>query len=175
MAKPPQCSHCKKPAIIHLTQIVDNAIYKVDLCEDCPHKKIVTDPEGFSLAAFTINPGALPGFGGDGVRCEQCGFTPADFKKIGRMGCPGCYETFSKLLRPLLVNMHRDVSHRGKVPGRAASSINWRARLADLEEQMHASIQQENYEHAAKLRDQIVEVRAQLQQTGHPQQTSQES
>ena len=56
MAKPEQCSHCKKPATIHLTQIIDNKIHKVDLCEDCPYKQGVTDPEGFSLADFVLKP-----------------------------------------------------------------------------------------------------------------------
>lgn len=166
MAKPPQCSHCKKQATIHLTQIVDNTIYKVDLCEDCPHKKIVTDPEGFSLAELLIKPDDTKvGSGKELVRCEQCGFTPADFKKIGRMGCPACYETFHKLLKPLLANMHRDVTHRGKSPRRSASCINWRARLNDLEQQLVSAVEQENYERAAELRDQIHEARSQLQQS----------
>ncbi|MCD8483869.1 MAG: UvrB/UvrC motif-containing protein [Verrucomicrobia bacterium] len=165
MAKPPQCNHCKKPATIHLTQIVDNTIFKVDLCEDCPHKKIVTDPEGFSLAELLVKPDAQLSLGKDTLQCEQCGFTPADFKKIGRLGCPGCYETFRHLLNPLLVNMHRDIMHCGKVPKRSVARVNWRVRLKDLEQSLAAAIQDENYERAAELRDKIIETRAQLDAT----------
>ena len=58
MANPIKCSLCGKPATVHLTQIINNKIHKVDLCEDCAKAKGVTDPAGFSLAVLLIK-GAL--------------------------------------------------------------------------------------------------------------------
>ena len=155
MAKPEQCGHCDKPATIHLTQIVNNKIHKVDLCEDCPHKQGVTDPEGFSLADFLLKPSAAVTAADHQVRCEYCGFTPADFKKTGRFGCPQCYESFKGMLKPMLENMHRDTRHCGKVPERAMARMEHRARLDTLRGELQRAVEGEHYEEAARLRDEI--------------------
>lgn len=164
MAKPEQCSHCQKPATIHLTQIINNKIHKVDLCEDCPFKEGVTDPEGFSLADFLLKPPASL-ITDHPVQCEVCGFTPKDFKKSGRFGCPHCYAAFSELLKPMLVNMHKDVVHRGKVPEKALARMSRQRRIDQLESDLQEAIGAENYEEAARLRDLINQARASLNLT----------
>lgn len=162
MAKPEQCSHCNKPATIHLTQIINNKIHKVDLCEDCPYKQSVTDPEGFSLADFLLK-APLPLSADQGLQCEACGFTPADFKKSGRFGCPHCYETFHQILQPMLANMHKDVVHRGKVPERALARMSRKRRLDQLESDLQEAVKLEHYEEAARLRDLITQARSVLE------------
>ena len=158
MAKPEQCSQCKKPATIHLTQIVDNKIHKVDLCDDCPYKQTVTDPEGFSLADFLMKDTQSIGIGQD-LECEVCGFTPADFKKTGRFGCPHCYTTFKATLQPMLANMHKDIVHRGKVPEKALARMSLQRRLHQYESDLQEAIASENYEEAARIRDLLKEAR----------------
>ena len=54
--------------------------------------------------------------GGAEVKCPRCGFTQADFKKAGRLGCPECYKTFAEPLEGLLKTMHKGTRHVGKVP-----------------------------------------------------------
>jgi protein arginine kinase activator len=164
MAKPEQCSHCQKPATIHLTQIINNKIHKVDLCEDCPFKKGVTDPEGFSLADFLLKPPMA--LGSDAaLQCPGCGFTPVDFKKTARFGCADCYETFAEMLQPMLSNMHKDTVHRGKVPQHALERITRMRELEGMEAALQEAVRSENYEEAARLRDRIHEVR-EAQQAG---------
>ncbi|MGC9451205.1 MAG: UvrB/UvrC motif-containing protein [Oceanipulchritudo sp.] len=162
MAKPEQCKNCTKPATIHLTQIINNKIHKVDLCEDCPFKKGVTDPEGFSLADFILQPPAAL-ISDQSLQCEVCGFTPADFKKSGRFGCPHCYQTFREILEPMLANMHKDTVHRGKVPEKALARMSRKRRLDQLEADLQEAVKQENYEEAARLRDLIAQTRAALE------------
>lgn len=152
MAKPEQCSHCNKPATIHLTQIVDGQIHKVDLCEDCPHKQAVTDPEAFSLADFLLKPQTQM-MARENLKCEACGFTPADFKKLGRFGCPKCYESFKGMLRPMLSNMHKGLEHEGKVPSHVLSRLAFRMELSTLQKALKAAVKAENFEEAARLRD----------------------
>ena len=162
MAKPEQCSHCTKPATIHLTQIINNKIHKVDLCDECPYKQGVTDPEGFSLADFIVKgPGALTTEAS--LRCEVCGMSPADFKKSGRFGCPHCYDAFSEIIDPMLANMHKDTLHRGKVPERALARLSRKRRLDQLESDLRGAIQQEHYEEAARLRDLINQARESME------------
>jgi protein arginine kinase activator len=160
MANPLKCDLCEKPATVHLTQIVNNQVHKVDLCEACAQAKGVTDPSGFSLADLllkaSLNPEAATG---GGMRCEQCGFTPADFKRLGRFGCPACYAAFKGMLDPMLDGMHKGVAHAGKVPQQALARKSLHERLARLEGDLSAAVKAERYEDAARCRDEISRVK----------------
>ena len=160
MASPLKCDLCSKPATVHLTQIVNHKVHKVDLCEECAQAKGVTDPSGFSLADLLLKASLNPEPAqAAGLRCEQCGFTQADFKKHGRFGCPHCYETFSETLVPMLENMHKGNVHIGKVPQRALDRKTLHDRLAKLEAELQDAIKSERYEEAARFRDEIHQVR----------------
>ena len=164
MANPLKCDICSKPATVHLTQILDNKVHKVDLCEQCAQEKGVTDPSGFSLADLllkaSLNPDALAG----SVRCEQCGFTPSEFKKAGRFGCPACYDALKGILEPMLEGMHKGTTHAGKVPRRAIERRTLHERLSKLEGDLNEAIKAERYEDAARCRDEINQVRLAAEQ-----------
>lgn len=159
MAKSLKCDLCTNPATVHLTQIVNNKIHKVDLCESCAQAKGVTDPNGFSLADLllkaSLNPEPTPG----NLRCEACGFTQQDFKKTGRFGCPACYQAFEPLFDTMLDSMHKGTSHIGKIPQRALQRKSLYERLTKLETELDQAIKSERYEDAAKYRDELVQVR----------------
>lgn len=156
MAKPPDCSHCQKQATIHLTQIVNNEIKKLDFCEDCPHQKGVTDPAGFSLAdLLSAGEGSAAPLERDLGVCPSCGFSPKNFKKLGRLGCPDCYESLGAFIAPMLAKMHRGTQHAGKVPDALVSRIRHAREVKETEEALEAAIASENYEEAAKLRDEL--------------------
>ena len=166
MASPLKCDLCSNPATVHLTQIVNHKVHKVDLCEECAQAKGVTDPSGFSLADLLLKASLSPEAAAtpSGMRCEQCGFTQGDFKKHGRFGCPHCYETFRDTVEPMLENMHKGVAHSGKVPQRALERKSLHDRLARLETDLQEAIRSERYEEAARFRDEI----HQLRQEGLP-------
>ncbi|MEI6107261.1 MAG: UvrB/UvrC motif-containing protein [Opitutae bacterium] len=163
MANSLKCDLCSKPATVHLTQIVNNKIHKVDLCEACAQAKGVTDPSGFSLADLLLKASLNPEVAGD-VRCASCGFTQQDFKKSGRFGCPACYDHFANLLEPMLDTMHKGIVHTGKVPQRALARRSRVERLSQLETDLDQAIKAERYEDAARFRDEINQVR----QTSEP-------
>ncbi len=166
MANPLKCDLCSKPATVHLTQIVNNKVHKVDLCEACAEAKGVTDPGGFSLADLllkaSLTPDAAPPT--PGTRCPRCGYTPVEFKKHGRLGCPACYEAFATLVEPMLANMHSGVTHAGKVPARSLERKSLYDRLTKLELDLTEAIKSERYEDAARARDEINQVK----QSFHP-------
>ena len=155
MANPLKCDLCSKPATVHLTQIVNNKVHKVDLCEACAQAKGVTDPSGFSLADLLLKASLNPEVPAVGGRCPRCGFSPAEFKKQGRFGCPDCYETFRNLVEPMLENMHNGIAHAGKVPTRALERKSLYDRLTKLELDLTEAIKSERYEDAARARDEI--------------------
>ena len=157
-----QCQLCNKAtASVHLTQIVDNEVKKVDLCEACAREKGVNDPMGFSLADLLLGLGASQKMeeaataSGSEVVCKSCGFTQADFKKTGRLGCSGCYDVFAAGLEALLKGMHKGTQHKGKVPPALRRAVDSKARLTKLEAELKAAVGREDFEQAATLRDEL--------------------
>ncbi len=160
------CCICKlKEATVHLTQITGEKMHKVDLCEECSKNKGVDDPAGFSLADLLLGLGAAQEIeqsaSGDS-KCPKCGFTQADFKKAGRLGCSECYTTFADGLDGLLKTMHKGVRHVGKVPPSVQTSREYEVLLKGLQKKLARAIADEDFEQAAKLRDSIREISQKL-------------
>jgi protein arginine kinase activator len=154
------CCICKeKEATVHLTQIAADKMQKVDLCEECAKHKGVNDPAGFSLADLLLGLGASQELdqtsGGTELKCPKCGFTQADFKKAGRLGCSECYRTFAEGLESLLKTMHKGTRHTGKVPQGLQQSRDLAERLKALQKKLTKAVEDENFEQAALLRDEI--------------------
>lgn len=159
MAKPLKCDVCDKPATVHLTQIINNQIHKIDLCETCAEQKGITDPSGYSLADLLVKPDVSGISEVNLLSCPECGCTQREFKKTGRVGCAVCYETFDALVAPALVNMHKGDVHRGKVPKRALERKSFTDRLDTLEAELQEAVESERYEDAARMRDEIIELK----------------
>jgi len=164
------CCICKeREATVHLTQIAGDKMQKVDLCEECAKTKGVNDPAGFSLADLLLGLGASQEIeqagGGAEIKCARCGFTQADFKKAGRLGCPECYNTFSEALGGLLKTMHKGPRHVGKAPESFRQSRDLSDRLKQLEKRLSTAIESEDFEEAAILRDEIKQAKARLPKT----------
>ncbi len=154
---------------MHLTQITGDKMQKVDLCEECAKNKGVNDTAGFSLADLLLGLGASQEIeqaaGGADLTCPRCGFTQADFKKAGRLGCPECYRTFAEAMEGLLKTMHKGTRHVGKVPETLRQTRDITDRLKSLQRKLAKAIETEDFEQAAVLRDEIKQMNAQLSKT----------
>src|SRR6266481_8612582 len=162
-----QCCVCKeKEAKVHLTQIVGDKMQKVDLCDGCAAQKGVNDPAGFSLADLLLGLGASQEMeqaaGGPEIKCPHCGFTQADFKKAGRLGCSECYVTFAEGLEGLLKTMHKGTKHIGKVPQSLQQSRDLSEKLKTLQKKLDKAVADEDFEQAAQVRDEIKTTREKL-------------
>ena len=166
------CSSCNsKDATVHWTQVVGDKVHKVDLCEECAKTKGLDDPAGKAMAGMLMGIGeedeenkAAPSLGmttADPVVCSVCGFTQDDFKKNMRFGCAACYNEFGVQLRGLIKTMHRGVKHVGKVPKDFERQHGFSIKHAELKEKLEAAISQEAFEEAARLRDEISELKMQ--------------
>jgi protein arginine kinase activator len=152
------CCICKeKEAKVHLTQIVGDKMQKVDLCEECAKQKGVNDPTGFSLADLLLGLGASQEMeqSAPDLKCPHCGFTQADFKKAGRLGCSECYQTFREGLEGLLKSMHKGTRHVGKVPHALQQSRDLAERLKTLQKKLDKAVAEEDFEQAALVRDEM--------------------
>lgn len=83
--------------------------------------------------------------------CSVCGIQRREYRKQSRLGCPVCYESFSKELNAAIRDLQRASQHVGKVPQKA------RARLArlQLEEKLEEAVKAQRYEEAISLRDEL--------------------
>ena len=161
------CNVCKlNEAKVHLTQIVGDKMQKVDLCEQCAAQKGVNDPQGFSLADLLLGLGAAQEMeqasGGPDVKCPFCGFTQADFKKAGRLGCSECYSIFAEGLETHLKTMHKGTKHTGKVPQSLQQSRELTDKIKSLEKKLAKAVAEEDFEQAASMRDEIKTTREKL-------------
>jgi len=139
---------------------------KVDLCEECAKAKGVNDPAGFSLADLLLGLGASQEMeqaaGSGDLKCPHCGFTQADFKKAGRLGCSECYVTFADGLESLLKSMHKGTKHLGKAPQSLQQSRDLSDKLKSLQKKLDKAVEQEDFEQAAQIRDEIKNTKEKL-------------
>jgi protein arginine kinase activator len=96
--------------------------------------------------------------------CPSCGFTFTKFLELGKFGCATCYEAFDSQLENVFKRLHNGNSeHNGKIPASYGSTLKIRKEIEELRKLMQASIENENFEEAAKLRDEIKELNLQLE------------
>ncbi|MCK9432898.1 MAG: UvrB/UvrC motif-containing protein [Candidatus Omnitrophica bacterium] len=158
------CDICgKNQATVHLTEIIDDQMNELHLCEECARHKSAAMEQQFGLSDLLAG---MAGFEKSSakdeealtMKCPACGLTYADFKKVGRLGCGECYNVFRKYLAPLLKRIHGSNQHIGKSPQKAGRVYKKKDGLAELKSQLAKAIQDEAFEEAARLRDRIKEM-----------------
>lgn len=169
---PVMCKQCGvRPSKIHYTEIVNDQTVTTDLCLECAESKGIdvhkTGSYGLGdLVAGLIDTTARSQSERIGrVKCPACGFDYSDFKKAGRFGCSECYTAFEAQLIPLLRQIHGSTQHDGKAPSQVGPKAVMRKELIDLKEELSKAIQDERYEDAARIRDQIKNLETQVEET----------
>jgi len=158
------CDNCGSgDAVVHLTQIVNDEMTTLHLCNECAAAKGLETsgvPTNFPLTDFLAQMGDDAEGGTEteteDTTCEFCGITFSDFRDSGRLGCPHCWASFEPRLRSLLRRIHGGTSHVGKVylpPDPSASERQ--KRLEGLRRKLERAVDTEDFERAAELRDEI--------------------
>jgi protein arginine kinase activator len=158
------CDQCReREAVIHLTQIVNDQVTTLHLCEKCAAEKGVDSPGahaktplGTLIGAMGKSPEQAPAPRSSDV-CTRCGGTFQDFRETGRLGCPDCYRSFETPLRDLLRRLHGSTHHLGEryAEREPAALVVDQEQAADLREQLRLAVETENFELAAELRDRL--------------------
>lgn len=90
------------------------------------------------------------------IRCPRCGLTYGSFRKAFQLGCGQCYETFKEQLEPILRRIHGSIIHKGKVPAKALVKAQVpKSEIKELKRRLAEAVKKEEYEEAARLRDEI--------------------
>lgn len=157
------CDDCKRrPATVHIKKINNNQVVEKHLCQQCAQSNGEVNfsfDQQFSVHDFLkgmfshgIVEGAPPK---TQTGCTNCGMTYSDFSRTGRIGCSHCYSAFGQRLEPLLRRIHGASAHTGKLPLRTGTTLQRRQQIKQLRQQLDRLIVNEEYEQAAKVRDEI--------------------
>ncbi len=154
------CDIChKNDATVHLTEIIDNQIAEVHLCEECARQKGAQMEQHFGLADLLAGLADLGQqvevMGKTEVKCPNCGLTYQDFRRIGRLGCSECYQTFKDSLGILLKRIHGSTQHLGHAPAKKIAPVQKQAEVDIWRVKLQRAIEMEEFEEAAHLRDKI--------------------
>ena len=71
------------------------------------------------------------------------------------LGCADCYQAFREPLAGVLQRIHGHSQHVGRQPDQGPDTALQKVNIYALREQLKRAISEEEYEHAAVLRDQI--------------------
>jgi protein arginine kinase activator len=170
-----KCQHCEKPATFHITELIgQDGPVVVHLCEEHARAYLSQEnssPETAPLVEMlakqlqldqTVEQMAKL----DKKSCPVCGISFAEFRQQGRLGCAYDYVIFREDLQPLLVNIHGAKQHIGKRPSRMSGSPQNQHRLIQLRREMKVAVEQEDYERASQLRDEIRDLERSFQEGG---------
>ena len=164
------CQHCQKnEATTHVKTMINGEYAEYRLCPECAHElgydsmfpDFGADLGGLLGSFFGT---ALPARSG-ATHCKGCGSTLNDIRRTGKVGCADCYDTFFSELMPTIRNIHGNTEHKGKHPvieytvneDEKAKEENTAAedQLNTLRAELKKAIEEENFERAAQLRDEI--------------------
>ncbi len=181
------CQKCQSSeATVHTTTIVNGNSTESHLCVKCSGDAgqvlSAMPPEvqgllqqmlgGQGLVPLLNMPG-MPGVpaqpAGEGVSgraCPHCGITLDDIRRTGKLGCPHDYSVFGETLSQVVaVAQDGAQRHIGKVPEGASAETRrtvLQARVDDLQRRLESAVFREDYEGAAKYRDEIKDARSEL-------------
>lgn len=164
-----KCQKCgANNANTHIKTIVNGEFKEYDLCSDCAKQMGYTNVFGDIENEFSNFLGSF--FGNvlpartQATRCDFCGSSYSDIAKSGHVGCANCYSVFGEQLLPSIRRMHGNTAHCGKNSGRSEKQSvkpqeeTKEQKLARLKSELDKAVQEQNFEHAAELRDKIKEM-----------------
>ncbi len=184
------CDNChKNEATIHIQEVAKGKKKSLHLCSECASKKSpdagLGNIGGFNISQLLYDISTnfgLPGLT-DALNksdatsgklddkaptkeliCPVCTWNSEKLRKTGRLGCSNCYKVFKNILDKALPNMHRGKIHIGKNPAQSTAGAGPRRmqELLEFQKQLDQAIQAEEYEKAAEIRDQINDLKEEL-------------
>lgn len=151
------CDNCKKrESVISFTKVEGSNVTEVHLCRECATEKL--NGNLFMLDGVKEFFKELFGPSDSNVevkRCRSCNTSLSDVIETSQVGCSYCYDEFRTELENFLRNYQLSQVHKGKIPLSSPTDLKIGRRILDLNESLQEAIALENYEEAAKIRDEL--------------------
>jgi Uncharacterized protein with conserved CXXC pairs len=164
------CGECgKNEAVFHYKANHNGVVTEKHLCAQCADKSGLMSQgllgagmfSGLANGMLGELLGGMIGNTGSGTVikeaavCPFCGMRIDELMQNGKAGCAKCYKTFRGALSPTIHKIHGNTEHTGKVPEGSHQYIKEQSKLADLKKGLQEAIDKQEYEEAAKIRDEI--------------------
>lgn len=154
-----QCELCDKHATVHLTEIENGQKKERHLCEECAQKVGITVKTHIPISELLNDLVSAQHEVKDlqDLTCPQCDLKWNEFRKGGLLGCPNDYQAFDKALR-ILIERTQDgaTEHVGRFPRNCRQGrLGKQLKLLRLRQDLHRALDEEDYETAVSLRDEI--------------------
>lgn len=165
------CEECQKnEAAFSVTITSGGETTTRHLCGECMQKMEVSltggDISGFLSSLLSILSQSAEETD-DSPVCSGCGMHYSAFELTGRLGCAQCYHDFAEQLRPVLQRIHGNIQHEGRKPAHWENTPEQpvlsptEQKREELRQKMEEAVADENFEDAAKYRDELRTLEAQ--------------
>ena len=165
-----KCQKCnKREATTHMTKIVNGHKEEYYLCSECAavsqEYKEMKAKMDFGIGDFLT--GMFSGGKQTAIQepstdvCPTCHMPYNEFLKRGKLGCGDCYSAFAGRIKRPIKQIHGSAEHIGKVPKRGGGALMLGRKISALEAELNAAVLKQDFERAAKLRDEIRDMKAQ--------------
>lgn len=150
------CQKChKNNATIKIVKNINGNVTEQYLCQECANGEEIgfydfTKDNPFNSLFNIFSPSTPADFS-----CKTCGTSYAEFERTGKFGCADCYLKFEGNLDSIFKNIHGNNAHTGKLPKRCGGELKLKKQKESLKSLLQKAILEENYEEAARLRDEI--------------------
>lgn len=159
------CQKCHKSlATVRYAEVVDGQVTDQHLCAQCLALHQKNAGLGFELpgpsptARKPAAPAARP-VARESLRtqraCSSCGALLSRILESGKVGCSTCYKTFGEQIESILEGLQRSLQHKGKISRLEDNRARLRADLQNKRSLLRSVLKAEQYEEAARLRDEI--------------------
>ena len=154
----PSCDHCNQPAIYHDVRIVNGVHNTTHLCVEHAYEAGV-DVGPVDFASLLRPEESNPAQKSTITACPDCGMTIAQYKKTSLLGCPACYVTFQDNLINIIAKVQdKHTQHVGRSPSQTNIDADRHLQIRRLLRKLETAVNQEQYEDAAALRDELREL-----------------
>ena len=160
------CEECgKNQATVSITVTTGSGTNTRRLCPECMKKMelnlVKGDIQSFLSSVLSVLGSEKKAESNTAV-CSSCGLTFAEYEHTGRLGCAQCYRDFADQLNPSLHKIHGRMQHAGRKPKAYVPDpqheLNQRSN--ELRRLMDEAVAAENFEEAARLRDELKALQA---------------
>jgi protein arginine kinase activator len=155
-----KCDKCERPANHHDVRIVNGKVSEMHLCEQHAAEAGVAATGHVSIHQLLGNLARAGTATPKGPACPDCGHTFHDYKSTALLGCPSCYRTFASTLEVAIERTQGGgTQHVGRTPPGMNEARERATQLQQLLRELEEAVAAEQYERAARLRDQVKSIR----------------
>ncbi|MDO5718697.1 MAG: UvrB/UvrC motif-containing protein [Tissierellia bacterium] len=170
-----KCEKCGKPATIEIIITIGEKNEHLNLCFECYSEIVNSNAEKITdgefkffddvlsdlLSSVIVEEDNLTDY--NDTVCPRCGYGIGDIVNSGKFGCDSCFSTFYDKVLQILQSTQGSQNHMGNHPQRYDEVEKILSEIQENKNELEDSVLKEDYEKAAKIRDEIQRLNKKLE------------